>query len=162
MTDPIDKKVFKQDNYKEPETLCITFLINPLSVSKQSPPKCASYMIVLRSEKVLSLNAGIEIGQSLQPLLFDIIVRNRFRRFCITGDVKKAFLQIIIRESDRDAQRVLWYDDLQRRNVHEFRFARAIFGATSSPYILGTTIEKHLEQYKDQYSSTVKSLRNDT
>ncbi len=104
----------------------------------------------------------METGPSLQPLLFDILIRNRFRRYCVTGDVKKAFLQIMIQRCDRDAQRVLWYDDLECRNIVEYRFTRAIFGATSSPYILGATMEKHLEQYQTKYTSTVKSLRNDT
>ena len=114
------------------------------------------------NDEVPSLNDCLETGPSLQPLLFDILVRNRFRRYCVTGDVKKAFLQIMIRRCDRDAQRVLWYDDLECRNVAEYRFTRAIFGATSSPYLLAATLEKHLEQYQNLYSDTVNSLRDDT
>ena len=105
----------------------------------------------------------LETGPSLQPLLFDILVRNHFRRYCVTGDVKKAFLQIMIQRCDRDAKRVLWYDDLKSRNIVEYRFTRAIFGATSSPYLLGATLEKHLEQYENRYTSnTVKSSHDDT
>ena len=74
------------------------------------------------NDKVLSINDCLETGPSLQPLLFDILVRNHFRRYCVTGDVKKAFLQIMIRRCDRDAQHVLWYDDLECRNVAEYRF----------------------------------------
>ena len=114
------------------------------------------------NDKVPSLNDCLETGPSLQPLLFDILVRNRFRRYCVTGDVKKASLQIMIQRCDRDAQRVLWYDDLESLNIFEYRFTRAIFGATSSPYILGATLEKHLEQYENRYTSTVKSLLDDT
>ena len=80
----------------------------------------------------------------------------------MTGDVKKAFLQNMIRRCDRDAQRVLWYDDLEYRNVAEYSFTRAIFGATSSPYILTATLEKHLEQYQNLYSDSVNSLRDDS
>ena len=43
-----------------------------------------------------SLNDCLETGHSLQPLLFDILLRNRMRHYCITGDIKKAFLQIRI------------------------------------------------------------------
>jgi hypothetical protein len=114
------------------------------------------------NDKVPSLNDCLETGPSLQPLLFDILVRNRYRRYCVTGDVKKAFLQIMIQRYDRNAQRVLWYDDLESLNIVEYRFTRAIFGATSSPYILGATLEKHLEQYENRYTSTVKSLLDDT
>ncbi|XP_070550021.1 uncharacterized protein [Ptychodera flava] len=62
-----------------------------------------------------SLNDCLETGPPLQPLLFDIITRNRMRKFCITGDVQKAFLQIRVHEQDRDALRVLWYNNLQDR-----------------------------------------------
>ena len=53
------------------------------------------------SNDVSSLNdCHLETGSPLQPKLFDIIVRNRFRRLVITGDVQKAFLQIQIEEKD--------------------------------------------------------------
>ena len=110
-----------------------------------------------------SLNDCLETGPSLQPLLFDILLRNRFRRYCIThGDMVKAFLQIIVEECDRDAQRILWYDDLLNRNVLEYRFTRVILGATLSPYILGATLQKHLDGYEGVYPETVQVLRDDT
>ena len=74
----------------------------------------------------------------------------------------KAFLQIIVQECDRDAQRILWYDDLNNWNVLEYRFTRVTFGATSSPYILGATIQKHLEGFESIYPETVQILRDDT
>ena len=109
-----------------------------------------------------SLNECLETGPKLQPLLFDISLRNRFRKYCVTGDIQKAFLQIRVKECDRDAHRILWYDNLTDRNVREYRFARVIFGATPSPYILGSTIEKHLKLYEGRYPETVKTLREDT
>ena len=79
------------------------------------------------------------------------------------GDIQKAFHQIHLDPSDRDAQRVLWYDDLKKGSVKEYRFTRVIFGATSSPYILGATIEKHIEDHANGVSeTTLASLRNDT
>ena len=52
------------------------------------------------SNEVPSLNDCLETGPLLQPKLFDILVRNWFKRLVITGDVQKAFLQI--RTDDRD------------------------------------------------------------
>ena len=52
------------------------------------------------SSNVPSLNDCLETGPLLQPKLFDILVRNRLKRFVITGDVQKVFLQIHI--DDRD------------------------------------------------------------
>ena len=109
-----------------------------------------------------SLNDCLETGPPLQPLLFDILLRNRMRKFCITGDVQKAFLQIRVHEQDRDAQRILWYDNLTDWNVTEYRFTRVIFGATSSPYILGATLQKHISDYEEEFTATSQSLLQDT
>ena len=46
-----------------------------------------------------SLKDCLETGPSLQPLPFDILLRNRMRYYCITGDIKKAFI------ADSDKQR---------------------------------------------------------
>ena len=115
-----------------------------------------------QNAQVPSLNDCLEVGPALQPKLFDIMIRNRMKRHCIDGDVKKAFLQIRVKEEDRDAQRILWYDNLKDRNIIEYRLARVIFGAGPSPYILGATLQKHVSQYKDSHPETAKALLQDT
>ena len=109
-----------------------------------------------------SLNDCLDTGPPLQPLLFDIMLRNRMRKYCVTGDIQKAFLQIRVHEQDRDAQRVLWLDNLIERNVKEYRFTRVIFGATSSPYILGATLQRHVQDYMKEFTTTAESLLEDT
>ena len=109
-----------------------------------------------------SLNDCLETGPPLQPLLFDILLRNRIRKHCVTGNIQKAFLQIRVHEQDRDAQRVLWYDNLTDRNIAEYRFTRVIFGATSSPYILGATLQKHIKGYDEAFKATAQALLEDT
>jgi len=109
-----------------------------------------------------SLNDCLEIGLPLQPLLFDILLRNQMRKHCVTGDIQKTFLQIQVHKQDRDVQRVLWYDNLTDRNIAEYRFTRVIFGATSSPYILGATLQKHIKGYGQTFKATVQVLLEDT
>ena len=43
----------------------------------------------------------------------------------------------------------------------DHHFMHAIFGATSSPYILGATLQKHVSEYKDQYPQSTKCLLED-
>ena len=83
-------------------------------------------------------------------------------KYCITGDVQKAFLQIKIHPNHRDVQRLLWYTDLERRDICEFCFTRVIFGSASSLYILGATLNNHLTQYKENYPTTVEHLLQNT
>ena len=105
-----------------------------------------------------SLNDCLEVGPPLQPAIFDILLRNRLKPFCITGDI----LQIKISPADRDALRLLWYDNLKERNIVQYRFTRVIFGSGPSPYILGATLEKHIGQYKEKYPNTVNELLQNT
>ena len=109
-----------------------------------------------------SLNDCLEIGPSLQPMIFDIMLRNRMKKYCITGDIKKVFLQIKVDPVNRDAQRLFWYEDLDEKTIVAYRFTRVIFGSGPSPYILGATLEKHVNQFMDKYPATVKDLLENT
>ena len=55
-----------------------------------------------------SLNDCLEIGPPLQPLIFDILLRNRMNKYWILADIQKAFLQIRLDEKGEDAQRLVW------------------------------------------------------
>ena len=41
-----------------------------------------------------SLNDCLEVGPPLQPMLFDILLRNRLKILCITGDIQKPFFKL--------------------------------------------------------------------
>ena len=86
-----------------------------------------------RKPQSLSLNDCLEVGPPLQPAILDILLRTRMKPFCITGDIQKALLQIKISPEDRDALRLLWYDNLKERNIVQYRFTRVIFGSGPSP-----------------------------
>ena len=114
------------------------------------------------SPDVPSLNDCLEKGPSLQPLILDILLRNRMSTNCITGDIKKAFLQIKLDPADRDVQRLFWYNNLEDRKITEYRFTRVIFGSAASPYILGATLKKHISQYREAFPETVETLLRNT
>ncbi|XP_046864650.1 uncharacterized protein LOC124459173 [Xenia sp. Carnegie-2017] len=58
---------------------------------------------VLKSS--VSLNDCLHIGPSLNPLLFDILLRFREQRIALIADIEKAFLNIEVHERDRDSLR---------------------------------------------------------
>ena len=55
-----------------------------------------------------SLNECLNPGPSLQNRLWKVLVRQRAYPVAVTGDIRQAFLQIRIRESERDALRFHW------------------------------------------------------
>ena len=69
------------------------------------------------------------------------------------SDILKAFLQIGLKEEDRDAFRLLFNSNNQEQH---FRFTRVPFGAKGSPLTLAVTINYHLDHQHATLESTVQ------
>ena len=82
----------------------------------------------------------------------------------MTADVEKAFLMISVAEPDRDSLRFLWVDDIAKDtpDVCALRFSRVVFGVSSSPFLLNTTIKYHLQQSQDTHPDLVPKLIQST
>ena len=105
-----------------------------------------------------SLNKCLEKGPSLQNLLWKILVLNRFKPYVITADIQKAFLQIIIRESDRDALRFHWIKNQDINQIDILRFTRLAFGLTQSPFVLEATLGEHIAKYREVHKKIVEEV----
>ena len=75
-----------------------------------------------------------------------ILLRFRFYVVALASDIEKAFLQITVDENDRDYLRFLCFDIIfsDQPKIARSRFARVVFGVTSSPFCLNGTIRKHV------------------
>ena len=109
-------------------------------------------------EKAPSLNDCLEIGPPLQNQLWKVLVRGRFYAVAIAGDLKKAFLQVRIKEEDRDALRFHWLEDLKSKRVETLRFTRALFGLGPSPFLLGGVIQQHLGSHREMDPTSVAEI----
>ena len=105
-----------------------------------------------------SLNDCLYAGPPLQNRLWDVLIQQRAYPVVVSGDIAKAFLQVRIREGDRDALRFHWRDNNEQL-VKVYRFTRALFGLTSSPFLLGGVLEAHLETWAAQYPEESDLLR---
>ena len=72
--------------------------------------------------------------------------------------MKQAFLQVRIREQDRDVMRFHWITDCETRRVETLRFTRALFGLAPSPFLLGGVVQQHLENCREQYPKVVEEI----
>lgn len=81
-----------------------------------------------------SVNECMHTSPPLQPLLWDIMIRARMSSNILLADLQKAFLQIAIKEEDRDAFCFLF--NINGKEEH-LRFTRVPFGAEASPFMLG-------------------------
>ena len=108
----------------------------------------------------ISLNDCLHTGPSLNPLLFEILVRFRENRVALVGDIEKAFLNISVDVKDRDCLRFLWVDDVRDRSssVVVYRFCRVVFGLNASPFLLNGTIRHHLATYAEADPEFVRKM----
>ena len=105
-----------------------------------------------------SLNDSLHLGPPLQNLLWSISLRARFYPVLLTSDLQKASLQVRIKEEDRDALRFHWKPRSQT-DIKTFRFTRALFGLTSSPFLLGGVIQQQLQAWEQHEPELVAQIR---
>ena len=110
----------------------------------------------------VSLNSCLEPGPSLQNLLWSVILRERLQPIALCADLKQAFLQIRIKEEDRDVLRFHWMKDRDPKQRAVYRFTRALFGLNQSPFLLQGTINHHLEESNICDKRTVEKIKRDT
>ena len=105
-----------------------------------------------------SLNECLYAGPALQNKLWDVLVQQRSFPVMVSGDIKQAFLQIRVRESERDALRFHWSSGADSE-ILAYRFTRVLFGLAPSPFLLGGVLEHHLSTWSKKYPDYVERLR---
>ena len=105
-----------------------------------------------------SLNECLNPGPSLQNKLWDVLVQQRAYPVVVTADIRKAFLQIRIRESERDSLRFHWQKE-PHSEIEVLRFTRALFGLISSPFLLAGVLECYFDAWEKKYPDLIRELR---
>ena len=110
-------------------------------------------------ENTPSLNDCLLTGPPLQNQLWSVLIRNRFHPVAVAGDLQKAFLQVRVREAERDVLRFHWIKDLHSTEIEVLRFTRVVFGLAPSPFLLNGVIQQHLETLESRYPESVAEVR---
>ena len=93
----------------------------------------------------------LQIGPPLQNRLWNILICSRSKPALLCGDIEEAFLQIRIRESQRDDLRFHWVSNLDLNKIEVSHFTRLVFALTQSPFILERTLKEHFNNCKSMY-----------
>lgn len=95
-----------------------------------------------------SLNDCLEKGTNLVESIPTVLARFRMNKFGVTADIRKAFLQISLQENDKNFLRFLWYNE--NKELKYFRHCRVVFGICSSPFLLNSVIQYHLDMILEE------------
>ncbi|XP_063901218.1 uncharacterized protein LOC135120827 [Zophobas morio] len=81
-----------------------------------------------------SINDSLLVGPNLQQDLFGILIRFRFYKIVITGDIQKMYRQILLHEDHRKYQQIFWRDNINEP-VKVFQLNTITYGFASSSYL---------------------------
>ncbi|XP_055928172.1 uncharacterized protein LOC129959377 [Argiope bruennichi] len=105
-----------------------------------------------------SINNCLEKGRKLVELIPSLLNRFRIGNYGVIADIEKEFLQIQLHEDDRPHLKFLWCQGGQKENFKIFLHQRVVFGITSSPFLLGVTLDYHLNNAPPDYDETARNL----
>jgi hypothetical protein len=95
------------------------------------------------------LNKFLQPGPNILPVIQDVL--RRFQRFpnFVIGDIKKAFMQVGIRESDRNLLLVRWWEEQEDGSWKTvfYRFKRLPWGIISAPFVLNAVVRYLYDKY---------------
>lgn len=108
-----------------------------------------------------SLNQCLHTGPKFHQQITDLLLRFRVFPVVVVADIEKVFLMIQVAEENRDALHFLWVKDLaaEQPEIIKLRFARVIFGVSSSPFLLNVTFRHYLEHAQADPETVNKLLK---
>ena len=113
-----------------------------------------------------SLNDCLHPGPSLTEPLLPVILRLHGNKIVFVTDIEKAFSQISLKPEHRDFVRFLSCEsknEITPKNISQYKICdycicRVLFGVTSSPFLLTSTINKDIKTYDNEDPKFVEQL----
>ncbi|XP_048483483.1 uncharacterized protein LOC125489924 [Plutella xylostella] len=105
-----------------------------------------------------SLNDMLLTGPDLLQSLPGVVMRFRQHPYAVSADIKEMFMQIRIKECDRDALRFLWRGNRREGTPDEYRMTSVIFGASSSPCTALFIKNRNARDFADTHPEAVRAI----
>lgn len=86
------------------------------------------------SSSGFSVNDLQMVGPNVQDSLFAILVRARQYKFLLTGDIEKMYRQVVVNESDRNLQLILWREN-ESSPIKTLQLNTVTYGTASASYL---------------------------
>lgn len=100
-------------------------------------------------------------GANLNHKLQIALLLLRFDKYLITYDLKKAFLQLVLRKEDTDKLLFLWFKDIDNNDfsIVPYRICRVPFGMRYSPFLLMISLYYILINSSVNDSPDIKAIK---
>jgi hypothetical protein len=103
------------------------------------------------------LHKQLMIGPTLQEDLFSILTRFRTYQYVLSSDIAKMFRQILMQESHRDYQRILWRDD-QSKPLEMYRLKTVTYGTACAPFLAVRSLQQLAHENIQNYPLASKII----
>ncbi|XP_063994322.1 uncharacterized protein LOC135171624 [Diachasmimorpha longicaudata] len=107
----------------------------------------------------VSLNEALMIGPTIQDDLFSLVLRFRFHKYVLTGDIEKMYRQFWVREEDRKYQQILWRDETDK--ITTFQLNTVTFGLSAAPFLAIRSLHQLARDHEEQYPQAARILLRD-
>lgn len=107
-----------------------------------------------RTSSGVSVNNLQMVGPVVQDPLFNILIRFRQHKYVLTGDIEKMFRSVLLRESDRNLQLILWRDS-EDKPLRTLRLNTVTYGFASASFLTTRSLWQIGEECSDQKIKTI-------
>ncbi|XP_050551821.1 uncharacterized protein LOC118281518 [Spodoptera frugiperda] len=107
-----------------------------------------------RTSSGFSVNDIQMTGPQIQDSIFSILIRARFYKYILAADVEKLFRQILLDETDRNLQFILWREE-ESKPLRTLRLNTVTYGFTSASYLSTRCLWQLGEECSDPFIKTI-------
>lgn len=104
----------------------------------------------MRTKNKISLNDMMHKGPTVQPELFEILLRFRLHKYVFVADIKQMYRQILLDPSHTMLQRILWRAD-KTLPLQCLELKTVTYGLKSSPFLATRCLVELANKYSQKY-----------
>ncbi|XP_039289297.1 uncharacterized protein LOC120352500 [Nilaparvata lugens] len=108
----------------------------------------------------VSLNDVLHIGHTVQPELFETVLRFRTHLIAFAADIAKMYRQILLDPADRDLHRIFWRDDINKP-VEQYRLNTVTYGSGPAAFLATRTLIQLADMEARDDISVSQVIKND-
>ncbi|XP_055307290.1 uncharacterized protein LOC129571509 [Sitodiplosis mosellana] len=105
-----------------------------------------------------SLNDELALGAIEQKDMLSILINFRIYKYAFTADIEKMYRQILIDESQRDLQKIIWRDSPELP-LSEFRLITVTYGTSLAPFLSHRTTRQLAIDCENEYPEVSNTIR---